>query len=44
MKWYDYLACLWFAEILSAGLIFMDIFLLTLGIFLYMLYENLRKD
>jgi hypothetical protein len=43
MKWYDYLACLWLADKISAGLIFMDIFVLTFGILSYILYENWRR-
>lgn len=43
MKWYDYLACFWFADSISAGLITGNIFVLTIGVLSYILYEDWRK-
>ena len=43
MKWYDYLACFWFADVISAGFFVGNIFILTIGILSYILYEDMRK-
>ena len=43
MKWYDYLACFWFADIISAGLIAGNFIFLTLGVISYIMYEKSRK-
>lgn len=43
LKWYDYLACWWFADMISAGLLLGNIFVLTIGILSYILYEDFRK-
>jgi hypothetical protein len=43
MKWYDYLACIWFADIVAASILHMQIIPLTLGIFSYIMYTDFRK-
>lgn len=43
MKWYDYLACISCADMISAGLISGNIVLLLFGIVLYLAWENMRK-
>jgi len=42
IKWYDYLACIWFADIITAGLLSGNILAVSLGIFSYFLYEDWR--
>jgi len=44
MRWYDYVACVWFADAISAGLLNFHIIPLTMGIISYMIYENIRKQ
>jgi hypothetical protein len=43
MKWYDYLACFWFADQITIGLLYMQIIPLTLGILSYIMYTDFRK-
>jgi hypothetical protein len=43
MRWYDYLMCIWLADILSAGLINGSLILLMSGLFTYLSYEHLRR-
>ena len=43
MRWYDYVACIYFADIISVGLVNFAIIPLTLGVLSYMLYEDWRK-
>jgi hypothetical protein len=43
MKWYDYLACFWFADMIAVGLLNFAILPLTIGILSYILYEDMRK-
>lgn len=43
MRWYDYLACFWFADNISAGIINMNFLLLTMGALSYIFYEDFRK-
>ena len=42
MRWYDYVACIWFADMISVGLVNFAIIPLTLGVLSYTLYENYR--
>jgi hypothetical protein len=44
MRWYDYIVCLWLADILSAALVHQHILLLFLGIVSYISYELMRKE
>jgi hypothetical protein len=43
LKWFDYIACVWFADNITVGLLSGNIFVLTFGILSYILYENWRK-
>jgi hypothetical protein len=43
LKWYDYVACVWCADMITVGLLSANIILLTFGVFLYIMYENARK-
>ena len=42
MRWYDYVACVWFADMITAGLFSGSILYLTAGIFSYTLYADMR--
>jgi hypothetical protein len=44
MKWYDYIACLFFADTISASLLSGNIFILSVAIFGYVSYESMRKE
>lgn len=44
MKWYDYVACVWFADMIAVGLLNFAILPLTIGIFSYTLYEDYRRN
>jgi hypothetical protein len=43
MKWYDYIAVFWFADLISAFLIHNPLFV-WIPIFSYLLYENIRQS
>ena len=43
MRWYDYIACFWFADIIAASLISVNILWLTIGVISYIFYESMRK-
>ena len=42
MRWYDYIAALLLADIISAGIVYVDPLMSVYGIILYLMYENLR--
>lgn len=44
MRWYDYIAACWFAFHLWVALIYFDVFVLIIGVFSFLLYENSRKE
>jgi hypothetical protein len=44
MRWYDYIVCLWLADVLSASLVNQHILLFFLGIISYVSYEGMRKQ
>jgi hypothetical protein len=44
MRWYDYIVCLWLADILSAALLHQHFLLLLLSVISYISYENMRKQ
>lgn len=44
MRWYDIFVCIWLADMIAAGIMTMNIFVLTLGILSYILYEDMRKE
>jgi len=44
MRWYDYIVCLWLADILSAALLNQHFLLLFLGIVSYISYESMRRE
>ncbi len=43
MKWYDYCACIFFADLISAGAIQGNVVVLVIGWWLYFTWENFRK-
>lgn len=43
MRWYDYLVCIWLADVMSAGLIHVQWILLLSSLITYLLYENMRR-
>lgn len=43
MKWYDYAACYFCADMIAAGLFSENVIILMLGTFTYIMYENSRK-
>lgn len=44
MRWYDYLICVWFADVISTGLVHSQWILLISGLISYIAYENMRKQ
>jgi len=40
MRWYDYVACLFFANIFAVTLLNIDILGFTIGVFCYRIYEE----
>lgn len=42
MRWYDYLMCLWLADILSTSIVYGYPFVLLASLLSYKLYENMR--
>lgn len=44
MKWYDYVMCLWFADLASAGVMSGSYIALIFAGILYALYEQMRRD
>jgi len=43
VKWYDYLACFYCADLISAGLVHFNVVALLLGAVTYAFYEDFRK-
>lgn len=44
LKWYDYLACALCADLISAGLLHFNALGLFIGVFMYLTYEDYRKN
>lgn len=44
MRWYDYVACVFLADVISAGLVHFNLIALISGIGLYIMYELTRKE
>jgi hypothetical protein len=44
LKWYDYFFCMLYADMISAGIVNFDIWVFTIGVFLYIVYELTRKE
>lgn len=44
MRWYDYIVCLWIADLISASILVGNIFTLAMSIFAYWSYEDFRKE
>lgn len=42
MRWYDYIACIWFANQITFGLLFAEILTLLFGVLGYKVYEEYR--
>jgi hypothetical protein len=43
IKWYDYFACVYFADLIAGGIVNLNLFLLLLGAASYILYEDWRR-
>jgi hypothetical protein len=43
MKWYDYIICIWLAYVMTNLFLLGDLVGLATHVFLYMIYEDLRK-
>lgn len=44
LKWYDYVVCVWLADIITAGLFSGNLLITGIGVFVYDLYESWRKN
>lgn len=44
MRWYDYAFCVMAADMISASIIHMDLFLALMGIIGYLIWENYRME
>jgi hypothetical protein len=44
MRWYDYIVCLWLADMLSASIVNQHFLLLFLSVISYISYESMRKQ
>lgn len=44
MRWYDYIVCVWFADLIAGGLFSGNLIVLSAGLFGYDIYEGFRKN